>query len=97
MAALTAIRALTNFHYHSQAPKLMDADIAKVTSSLQEFHDNKAALMKAGTCGSLDHWKIPKLEMMLTIVPSIPNMGTLGQWSADVTEHAHIDVIKDPA
>ncbi|KIK18406.1 hypothetical protein PISMIDRAFT_109496, partial [Pisolithus microcarpus 441] len=24
-------------------------------------------------------------------------MGTLGQWSADVTEHAHIDLIKDPA
>ena len=24
-------------------------------------------------------------------------MGAVGQWSADVTEHAHIDVVKDPA
>ena len=23
-------------------------------------------------------------------------MGTIGQWLADVTEHAHIDVVKDP-
>ena len=75
----------------------MDADITKLTASLQEFHDNKAALVEAGTQGSLDHWKIPKLEMMLSIAPTISNMGTLGQWSANVTEHAHIDVIKDPA
>ncbi|KAI6018857.1 hypothetical protein EDC04DRAFT_2902053 [Pisolithus marmoratus] len=35
--------------------------------------------------------------MMLSIVPSIRSMGTLGQWSADITEHAHINIIKDPA
>ncbi|KAI5987306.1 hypothetical protein EDD15DRAFT_2389609 [Pisolithus albus] len=95
--ALTAIRALTDFRYHSQAPKLTDADIAKLTASLQEFHDNKAALMEAGARGSMDHWRIPKLEIMLSVAPSIRSMGALGQWSADVTEHAHIDVIKDPA
>ncbi|KIK27357.1 hypothetical protein PISMIDRAFT_8193 [Pisolithus microcarpus 441] len=94
---LTAIRALTDFRYRSQALKLTDTDIAKLTASLQEFHNNKAALMEAGACGSLDHWQIPKLEMMLSIVPSIRGMGTLGQWLADVTEHAHIDLIKDPA
>ena len=33
---------------------------------------------------------------MLSVVPGTPAMGTLGQWSADVTEHAHIDVVKDP-
>ncbi|KAI5995029.1 hypothetical protein EDD15DRAFT_2165284 [Pisolithus albus] len=96
--ALTAIRALTDFRYRSQAPKLTDADIAKLTASLQEFHDNKAALMEAGARGSMDHWRIPKLEIMLSVVPSIRSMGALGQWSADVTEHAlYIDVIKDPA
>ncbi|KAI6004944.1 hypothetical protein EDD15DRAFT_2359872 [Pisolithus albus] len=95
--ALTAIRALTDFRYRSQAPKLTDADIAKLTASLQEFHNNKAALMEAGARGSMDHWRIPKLEIMLSVVPSIRSMGALGQWSADVTEHAHIDVIKDPA
>ena len=94
---LSAIRVLTDFRYRSQAPRLTDADITKLTASLQEFHDNKAALVEAGARGSLDHWKIPKLEMMLSVAPTISNMGTLGQWSADVTEHAHIDVIKDPA
>ena len=95
--ALAAVRALADFRYRSQAPRLTDADIAKIIASLQEFHDHKPALMEAGARGSLDHWKIPKLEMMLCIAPSIPAMGTLGQWSADVTEHAHIDVVKDPA
>ncbi|KAI6046601.1 hypothetical protein EDC04DRAFT_2887855 [Pisolithus marmoratus] len=53
---LTTIQALTDFHYHSQAPKLANVDITKLTTSLQEFHDNKAALMDAGACGTLDHW-----------------------------------------
>ena len=35
--------------------------------------------------------------MMLSVAPGIPAMGTMGQWSADVTEHAHIDIVKDPA
>jgi hypothetical protein len=34
--------------------------------------------------------------MMLTVTPSISSMGALGQWSADITEHTHINVIKDP-
>ena len=33
---------------------------------------------------------------MLAVAPSLPSMGSLEQWSADVTEHTHIDVIKDP-
>ena len=53
--------------------------------------------MEAGACGSLDHWNIPKLEMMLSVALGIPAMGTIGQWSADITEHAHIDIVKDPA
>ena len=35
--------------------------------------------------------------MMLSVVPTIPAMGAVGQWSADVTKHAHIDIVKDPA
>jgi len=34
---------------------------------------------------------------MQSVVPSIPRVGVTIQWSADVTEHAHIDQIKDPA
>ena len=56
----------------------MDTDIIKLTSSLQEFHDKKVALMEVGACGSLDHWRIPKLKMMLAVVLSISSMGALG-------------------
>ena len=77
--ALMAVRALADFRYRSQAPRITDADIIKLRASLQEFHDHKAALMEAGAQGSLDHWNIPKLEMMLSVVPGIPAMGTMGQ------------------
>ncbi|KAI6023077.1 hypothetical protein PISMIDRAFT_121019, partial [Pisolithus microcarpus 441] len=32
-----------------------------------------------------------------SIVPSIPQVGLVLQWSVDMMEHAHIEVIKDPA
>ena len=95
--ALIAVWVLADFHYQSQAPRITDADIVKLSTSLQEFHDHKAAFMEAGAWGSLDHWNIPRLEMMLSVVPGIPAMGTIGQWSADITEHAHIDIVKNPA
>jgi len=34
---------------------------------------------------------------MQNVVPSIVQVGSLLQWSADTTEHAHIEVVKDPA
>ena len=45
----------------------------------------------------MDHFWIPKLELMQSVVPSILWVGCLLQWSADTTEHAHIEVVKDPA
>ncbi|KAG2056177.1 hypothetical protein BDR06DRAFT_859357, partial [Suillus hirtellus] len=45
----------------------------------------------------LDNWYIPKLELMQSVMPSIHLVGSLMQWSADTTEHAHITLIKDPA
>ena len=45
----------------------------------------------------MDHFRIPKLELMQSVAPSIPQIGFLLQWSVDTTEHAHIEVVKDPA
>jgi len=45
----------------------------------------------------LDHFHILKLELMQHVVPSIVQVGSLLQWSADTTEHAHIKVVKDLA
>lgn len=44
----------------------------------------------------LDHFQIPKLELMHGVVPSVIDSGAVIQWSADRTEHAHITEIKVP-
>jgi hypothetical protein len=45
----------------------------------------------------VSNWYIPKLEFMQSVVFNIQQNGVAMQWSADVTEHAHIEVVKDPA
>ncbi|KAG1859368.1 hypothetical protein DFJ58DRAFT_726391 [Suillus subalutaceus] len=59
-------------------------------SSLLVFAREKAGKV-------IDNWQIPKFELMQNIVHSIRNSGVIAQWSADVTEHAHITEVKDPA
>ncbi|OAX30677.1 hypothetical protein K503DRAFT_661512, partial [Rhizopogon vinicolor AM-OR11-026] len=39
---------------------------------------------------------IPKLKLLQGIVPSICLHWSLMQWSADPTEHMHIDYVKIP-
>ncbi|KAI6022462.1 hypothetical protein BKA83DRAFT_4464045 [Pisolithus microcarpus] len=91
---IIAIRTLMEFQYLSQATAITSTMRDKIRASLQEFHDHKDALIENGfrrgekTKHVLKHWHIPKLELMQSVVPS---------WSADTMEHAHIEVIKDPA
>ncbi|KAG1846443.1 hypothetical protein F4604DRAFT_1936430 [Suillus subluteus] len=77
-------------------------DLKCISSTLAEFHTKKDAIIAAGAhWGSgnrvINNWYIPKLELMESIIASIHNSGVIGQWSADVTEHAHIAEVKDPA
>ena len=37
-----------------------------------------------------ESWTIPKLELLQSIIPSICLSGAVIQWSADITEHAHV-------
>ncbi|KAN0087817.1 hypothetical protein V8E55_006438, partial [Tylopilus felleus] len=73
----------------------------RIWDALDEFHKHKQAILDHhlhwGQKTVLDHFKIPKLELMQHIVPSISQVGSLLQWSADTTKHAHIKVVKDPA
>ena len=41
-----------------------------------------------------DSWGIPKLELLQSVIPSIQLSGAIMQWSADITEHPHIQEIK---
>lgn len=99
---LIAIRALMDFRYLAQAPIIDDTHCNKITNALLEFHAHKHAILEAeARVGKgnrpIDNWWIPKLEMMQSVVANIRANGAAYQWSADVSEHAHITEIKHPA
>ncbi|KAI6000083.1 hypothetical protein EDD15DRAFT_2160336, partial [Pisolithus albus] len=89
-----AIRVLLDFRYLAQALSFTTQSIHRVASALQEFHNHKESIVSQGVRGD---WQIPKLELLQSIVPSIRQSGAVMQWSADITEHAHVDEIKVPA
>ena len=92
---LAAIHALLDFCYLAQMPVFDEHILAKLDAALASFHTHKHAILAAGACS--EHFRIPKLELMHHVVPSIHASGAPMQWSADVTEHAHVTEIKNPA
>ena len=98
---LTALRALNDFRYYAQAPQFGEDDIARLEYSLKEFHDNKAFLTHSGARVGrrhvIEHWEIPKLELLQSVMTSIRLQGAPTQWTAEVTECAHVHLMKKPA
>ncbi|KIM55110.1 hypothetical protein SCLCIDRAFT_30621 [Scleroderma citrinum Foug A] len=99
---IVALRSLMDFHYCAQAYAMDEDDLNKLEHSLADFHEHKDSILASGARrgkGShlINNWYIPKLELMQNIAPSIHCSGVAIQWTADVTEHAHIMEIKDPA
>ncbi|KAG0695193.1 hypothetical protein DFH29DRAFT_880198 [Suillus ampliporus] len=98
-----AICALMDFRYLSQATTIDESHCGLILNALKQFHDHKQEIIACGarrgtkSNSVLDNWYIPKLELMQSVVPSICQVGSLVQWSADTTEHAHITLIKNPA
>ncbi|KAJ6564518.1 hypothetical protein B0H19DRAFT_1209885 [Mycena capillaripes] len=97
---LKAIASLLIFFYHGQAPEIAEDILSKMDAALACFHEKKQAIIDAGVRkgkrGPINNWWIPKLEFLSSVVPAIRANGATLQWSADITEHAHITV-KDPA
>ncbi|KAF8178181.1 hypothetical protein K438DRAFT_1485170, partial [Mycena galopus ATCC 62051] len=98
---LTAITSIVNFFYAGQAYRITEANLERLDKLLKTFHENKEAIIEAGARrgkkGVIENWWIPKLEFLQSVVPSIRANGVPIQWSADVTEHYHIVVVKEPA
>ena len=99
---LIVLRALMDIRYSGNSGRFSDNSSARIQLALDGFHDHKHEVMKVGarvnTKGEpIKNWHIPKLEFMQSIVPSIAASGPVSQWSADVTEHAHITLVKEPA
>lgn len=96
-----AIRALMEFRYLAQSRELDDNALSQLSALLQLFHQHKQTILTIGArVGKgnkpMDHFQIPKLELMHGVVPSVIESGAVIQWSADTTEHAHITEIKVP-
>ncbi|KZT63739.1 hypothetical protein DAEQUDRAFT_679850 [Daedalea quercina L-15889] len=84
---LRAMRAIIDFFLAAQSPRHTPYSLARMTTHLRVFHENKDAIMNAGGRGTLNHWQIPKLELLSNFVPAILSRGTLPQWSCDAVEH----------
>ena len=73
----------------------------QIDTALKEFHSHKDSIITAGARRGkshvIDNWYIPKLEFLQSVVPSIHANGIALQWSADGTERAHIEMIKNPS
>jgi hypothetical protein len=98
---LIAIRALMDFRYLAQSMQIDEEMCTQIDATLKEFHAHKDSIIAAGARRGvknvIDHWYIPKLEFLQSVVPSIHANGIALQWSADGTERAHIEVIKNPS
>lgn len=99
---VTVIYVLMDFWYLAQAMMIMSLICNKISFALSKFHDYKHTITneglqrgaKSGT--TLLHWKFPKLELLHSVAASTSQLGVPVQWSADTTEHAHIEVVKQP-
>lgn len=98
---VTAIRALLDFRYFAQSSVISEDICQKIESSLLLFHQYKEAVMAAGARrgkkNPIENWFIPKLEFLQSVAMNTRYNGVACQWSADITENAHIRVVKDPA
>ncbi|KAG0706602.1 hypothetical protein DFH29DRAFT_980278 [Suillus ampliporus] len=97
---LRAVRAMINFIYLTQNPIHTATSIHAMTSALSGFHAFKDTIIVAearrGKCGVKDDFDIPKLELMQNFTHAILNVGSLMQWSADVSERLLITHCKHP-
>ena len=95
-----AIRALLDLRYLAQMQRVDTTVLEEIAAALRTFHHYKQVILdnryRVGTKKPINHFEIPKLELLQSVVPCIQWSGALPQWSADRTEYSHIDFIKRP-
>ena len=99
---IIAVRSLITFRYLGQASQMSDSLLQLMESALQTFHEQKDSIvelgLRKGESGKvLEHWRIPKLEFMQSVVSNVEQNGVPMQWTTDATERAHKDLIKENA
>jgi hypothetical protein len=99
-AIVKAIRSLTDFIYLGQYSSHDEDTLKYIEDALSRFHQSKRAILLAGLRTSanceLNHFNIPKLEMMQHVSQNTRRMGVPAQYTSDITEHKLIEVAKEP-
>ncbi|KAG2039807.1 hypothetical protein BDR03DRAFT_859471, partial [Suillus americanus] len=96
---ICAICALVDFFYLAQNPVHSPQSLELMVQALSDFHSFKDAIIQAearrGKNCSKEDFFIPKLELLQSFNGTIKKLGTLMQFSADVTEWLLITHCKD--
>ncbi|KAG1720172.1 hypothetical protein EDB19DRAFT_1965769 [Suillus lakei] len=94
-----AIRALIDFIYLAQNPVHSRDSLESMAEALSDFHSFKDAIIDAGArrgkSGAKEDFFIPKLELLQSFCGTVRRLGSLMQFSADVTERLLITHCKD--
>ncbi|KAG1800875.1 uncharacterized protein HD556DRAFT_1304861 [Suillus plorans] len=94
-----AIRALIDFIYYAQNPVHSPESLQSMVQALSDFHAFKDAIIEAkarrGKKGAKEDFFIPKLELLQSFRGTIERLGTLMQFSANMTECLLITHCKD--
>ncbi|KAG1877528.1 hypothetical protein F4604DRAFT_1880428 [Suillus subluteus] len=95
-----ALRAITEFIFQAQNLFVYNETLHSLSEALCEFHHYKDSILTAGgrrgKNSPLNHFQIPKLELMQHVARSARVMGAPYQWSSDITKRCHITHVKRP-
>ena len=90
---------MVEFIYQAQNLVHTDLSVASMTQSLHDFHAGKHAILeleaRMSKSGPMDHFNMPKLELMQSFAHQTKVNGTLIQFTADVTERLLITHCKN--
>ena len=94
------IRAFVDFLYRAQSLTFTPSSIQTMEHDLWEFHSYKGAVLRAGArqgkSQEMNHFRIPKLELIQSFGRNIRNSGAIIQYTTDVSEHLLITHCKNP-
>jgi hypothetical protein len=91
---LKLIRVQLDYFYIAQYSEVTQPDLQLILDLLGKFHELKP-IVHANGYREVEGWAIPKLELQQNIVPSIIAHGTLLGLSTDLSEHEHIENVKN--
>ncbi|KAG6372042.1 hypothetical protein JVT61DRAFT_8748 [Boletus reticuloceps] len=96
---ISPIRAMVEFIYRAQDPVHTNLSIVSMEQALHDFHAGKHVILdleaRTSKSGPMDHFNIPKLELMQSFSRQTKANGALIQFTADVTEHLLITHCKN--